>query len=264
MAEEASYTLTILLLIAFSSGLFGSIITVVCEYFLNKRRAKRENQRRSKELCFLYTVRVSEYLAIEAVIRGYIEAEIERRGAGNAIEHIEQFYEKEGLDSSFLHKLTLLLIEDLKLIAKENADSLKKWTRLMRSLQEGFSFEIEDELLISLPHEAIVEYSRFTSLMHSARETFSFWLDFTEDPDIDLLIPALIFGQWKQLLSLFESAKKLRKVLIAKGNIELEEAKEVLSRQIHWNNQLVWSFWQDEQMLEQASKHIDKHIELSV
>ena len=262
MAEEASYTLTILLLIAFSSGLFGSIITVVCEYFFNKRIAIRENQRRTKELCFLYMVRLSDYLAIEAVIRGYIQAEIERRGAGNAVEHIEQFFEKGGLDFSFLHEFTLLLIEDLKLIAKENPDSLKRWNRLMRSLQEDFSFEIEDELLISLPHEAIAEYSRFTSLMRSARETVSFWLDFTENPDIDLLIPVLIFGQWEGILRLFESAKKLRKVLIAKGNIELEEAKEVLSRQIHWNNNFVWSFWQDKQRLEQASKHIDKQIEL--
>jgi len=78
------------------------------------------------------------------------------------------------------------------------------------------------------------------------------------------LIPVLIFEQWKGILRLLESAKKLRKVLIAKGNIELEEAKEVLSRQIHWNNNIVWSFWQDKQRLEQASKHIDKQIELLV
>ena len=75
------------------------------------------------------------------------------------------------------------------------------------------------------------------------------------------MIPALIFAQWKQLLSLFESAKKLRKILITKGDIEPEEAKEVLSRQIHWINQSAWSFWQDQQRLEQASKHIEKKIE---
>jgi hypothetical protein len=216
------------LLIALISGLVGAIATAVFSYIVQQRLAKKRREEEEARLAFVYLVKVSEILSVEAMIlflthmfKGFFEKIIKPK--------LEEIY-VENKELNMTHTYCALVANLIKDFAKDKIGSDAKLVMgafLDSNKRQIEEFTISPTLLAQLPKEAIISYESLGGSIQNMRHTIKQWRQWIETKDDNLVTTEFIYNQWNGLNGLIENARKLRKALIKKGRVSQSEANNI-------------------------------------
>jgi len=234
---------------ALISGLVGSLITIICKYYI-------ENYRRRRQLCFIYIVKISEIVATQVVLKRLIARlkDLCRDSIANV--------KKDNYDFELSHIICAAVV---KAMQKAQLSDFQAFAPLLRAVKEKLDkdsnhFMIENELLLFLPDEAIVQYCLFRRYLDALADIVSFWVLCIETGNIKLINSQDVCSHWVSIKELFNAANELWTSLISRGKIEKAEAEKILDRQIEVIYQHIRSYIECRPKLKKAIKFLEKEI----
>jgi hypothetical protein len=179
------------------------------------------------------------------------------------VESVRDKLKKGNDEFEISHAMCAFIAEGLsKYVETASSIQLSQITAILKTFKTTFEkavdFKVSDELRMDLPNEVVVEHSFYR--LNSVRfyHGLNFWLDFVESTLNGLLNAKELFNQWITLTKIFDSADKLLKTLIAKGDMDPKHSKELISRTYREVLEGLCAGFTDQFKIEKAQKYISE------
>lgn len=219
------------------SAVIGGFVTAIFAYLARFFLIRRSEKKRQQRLALLYLIEFSQIVAgkqaIELTFKEELKIFKEKIKDSKIKEYPFQFICVHL--SKDLQNKSAYLMPFIGELARFK-DSLSIWT----NVDEYLGFKIDDELLSTLPDEAIVQYKFFVGQALDIRTYLMSWISAFEKNDFTHFDPDTLFNQIMGFKNLYNEAALLRTILIAKAKIRNRKADKILKQQLkHYTTHIV-------------------------
>ena len=175
------------------SAIIGGFVTAVLTYIIHLLLVRRNEKKRQRQLGLLYLTRISQITAIKKATESTYKEFFEKIRPmdifkGGQVTGLVLQIICVGLIEGLQNKSKV--VESSKLLDIFSGPQLKRALNMLKQLMdvdEYFGFKIDDEILSTLPADAILHYHFFISRILNIRHTLSDWISAIESKDFSLL-----------------------------------------------------------------------------
>ena len=214
--------------IALVSGLIGALVSGALSFGIRMYLDKRAEKEAARKLGYVYMLRVSEFVALEIVVRAYAKAYVS--------EDLLKTVKPPNSTFDTAHAICAFLAEGL--VKRPTADSktnaqFRKAERLLESMLDGAKeTRLSAEQLSKLHRETILASQQFQSQHQQMCLMLQTWSDLISSTDRSWADAAWFHNQWRAAVTFTNSARVLRLALSQYGASTEQEAASVLMRQV--------------------------------
>lgn len=243
------------------SAIIGGFITAAFTYLIHILLLKRSEKKGQERMALLYLIRISQIVAIRKALENVFKEEID-----TIKEQIKGLEIIKGKGGEFaLHLICVGLTVALQNKSKVSEIISNPDMRRGASILKGFlekdkhlGYKIDDQILSSLPSDAILKYHFFIDLISSISTTLSQWISAIESNDLSLLDANTLFQQIMSFKKMVDNAEALRSSLIIKARIKRKKAAGILAEQLGYYGREMATVVRDKKIMGIFKEWLDK------
>ncbi|MGE6451175.1 hypothetical protein ACQKC5_02090 [Shewanella baltica] len=237
------------LIVSILSGLVGASIAAYFNYKIRLSLLEKSRKDQEQKLAYVYVVQLSQYLAIQVIIKRYVDF------------FVEQLDDPipEG-EFEFEHAISVLIEDVFTDLDDDFFEKIESVDSLLDYFFEGLSNTyLKNEEQAKLPKRTVLYYQRYEYFLKSTVAAFKLMKFAASNKDQSNIINAKQINDLIETVkSLFQAAGQLRAAMIEFGGIGSVESEFILQQQYENISGMVSKPFKHEEMLKKAKSHLEE------